>query len=120
MYSPEKYKSELQRLLAAHDMAPVEVPRLGFVVTHDDRAAAMGFMREVEGGSYMFDSLISDPELKTEQRHKAMLLLWAKVINQAAGAPIIGFSTNDGTINRALASGFKAVAYTVLVHKGLD
>jgi hypothetical protein len=114
----ETHAPELQRLLAQHGMPAVAVPKIGFAVIQGRRAAAMGFLREVEGGSYMFDGLISDPKLNSEQRHQAMSLLWDKIINEANGAPILGFSLNNGTVNRALASGFEAIAYTVLVHKG--
>lgn len=114
----EAHRPELHRLLGQHDMPLMAVPKLGFAVMQDSRAAAMGFLRAVEGGSYMFDSLISDNKLNSEQRHQAMQLLWAKIINEANGAPIVGFSINNGTVNRALAAGFRAVAYTVLVHKG--
>ena len=113
------HEPELHRLLQARDMSITPVPKMGFAVLNMGRAAAMGFLREVEGGSYMFDSLISDPSLNSEQRHEAQRLLWSAIIEASAGHQLFGYAENTGTIDRALSHGFISVPHTILVYKGL-
>ena len=95
------------------------LPRLGFIVYQNaGEPVCAGWLREVEGGAYLFDSLISNKELNSEQRHQGMELLWRTVLKQAKGKYIIATSNDSGTIKRGLALGFKAMPHTLCEYKG--
>lgn len=103
--------------------AAEQLPKLGFVVyaereTYDSYdAVCAGFLREVEGGSYLFDSLISNPDLNSEQRNQGMQLLWKAIMDEAGKAGIIGFTTDTGTMQRAIEAGFQQLPHTTLSYK---
>lgn len=111
-------RAELNKLLEARGTAAGRLPKRGFVVTDGPEAAAFGFLRKVEGGYMLFDSLISNPKLNSEQRNMAMELLWTTVIAASKGKTLLGFTKDNGTLQRALKAGFAPEAYTVLVYKG--
>ncbi len=117
-YTPDADAEALQEVADAHDVDLGTLPELGFIVMHQGTAAAFAFLRKVEGAGYMFDSLISNPELNSEQRHEAMTILWTKIIQTSYGQPLIGYATDAGTINRALSTGFIKAPHTILVYKG--
>lgn len=111
-------RAALDTLLELRRTDAGQLPKLGFVVMDGPSACAFGFMRKVEGRSYLFDSLISDPRLDSEQRHLAMQLLWNTIVKTANGKPLIGYSTDEGTISRAHSMGFVTVPHTILLYKG--
>lgn len=102
-----------------HVGAMDDLPKVGFVVYEErgavDRCVAVcaGFLREVEGGSLLFDSLISAPELNSEQRAKGMELLWAAILEVAGRRPVLGFTTDEGTMQRAESAGFIRLPHVV-------
>lgn len=127
----EKYRNH-DRTAVAHLLkkrgmwsytAAEQLPKLGFVVYAEREAydsydaVCAGFLREVEGGSYMFDSLISNPDLNSEQRNEGMNLLWKAVIEAAGKSLIIGFSVDEGTIQRAVDAGFTRLPHVTLSYK---
>lgn len=126
----EKYKrshdgTSLARLLKARGMFTVsavdKLPKLGYVV-YENYAAyeaydaiCAGFLREVEGGSYIFDSLISHPNLNSEQRHLGMNMLWDNILKTSPRTVVWGTSVEPDVIKRALAAGFEARPHKLLV-----
>lgn len=126
----EKYKrshdgTSLARLLKARNMFTVssvdKLPKLGFVV-YENYAAyeaydaiCAGFLREVEGNSFIFDSLISHPNLNSEQRHLGMTMLWEAILTANPKTVVWGTSVEPDVIRRALAAGFIEKPHTLLV-----
>lgn len=117
VYTPE-LKPAVLYLMSTHDMPKLgfELPKLGLVVMTDEGGSVpvcAGFLRAVEGGSYIMDSLVSNKKLKTEQRHQGMELLWPALLSLAGSHSVLGFSTDGGTQARAIAHGFTALPHTV-------
>ena len=95
------------------------LPRLGFIVYQNaGEPVCAGWLREVEGNAYLFDSLISNKDLSSEERHRGMELLWRTIIKQAKGRYLMGTSVDKGTIQRAVAAGFDRMPHTMLEYKG--
>lgn len=96
-----------------------QLPKLGFVVYLEGRdvdrceAVCAGFLREVEGGTYLFDSLISNPKLNSKQRAEGMAMLWKAVLDAAGGCSVLGFTINEQTMQRAEDAGFKRLPHVV-------
>jgi hypothetical protein len=93
------------------------LPKLGYVV-YDERGDVLipvcaGFLREVEGGAYLFDSLVSNKNLSAEQRGEGMSLLWSAILGSTT-MPILGFTKDEQTYNRALEAGFVHLPHAVL------
>lgn len=113
----------MKHLLASRDLLNQlpYLPKLGLIVfTGSDKLVPVcaGFLREVERGPYLFDGLISNPKLKTEQRAAGMALLWPAITALAGPNGLIGFTTDNQTYNRAVEAGFTVTAHTVLTLRG--
>lgn len=116
-YKPEHDFAVQYMLMARKLKLDMPLPKLG-VVVFDERGDVLvpvcaGFLRSVEGGSYMFDSLISNPGLSSAERHNGMDLLWKSLLAKTE-QPIIGLSVDGGTISRAIAHGFQQQPHAVL------
>ena len=119
-----EHRAAVMHLLKAHSMwsrdSMDQLPKLGFVVYMErgdvDKCEAVcaGFLREIEGGSYLFDSLISNPKLNSEQRHRGMSMLWSTILEAAKGCSVLGFTDNAGTMQRAEDAGFTRLPHVVL------
>ena len=92
------------------------LPKLGFIVydEHGDVQVPVcaGFLREVEGGALLFDSLVSNKNLSAEQRAEGMKLLWQEIVK--IEKPILGFTKDEQTLGRALEHGFILLPHAVL------
>lgn len=91
-----------------------QLPKLGFIVLEGEVPVCAGFLREVEGGLYFFDSLISNKNLNSETRATGMDLLWSQIIAETPSSSVIGFTTDAGTLQRAKSLGFKEASFSVL------
>ncbi len=87
-----------------------QLPRVGFVVP----GVAIGFIREVEGGMGIFESLVSNPFASSALRHAAMSAIYAKVMNDARFERIIGFSVDNGALSRSADAGWLQLPFTVM------
>lgn len=95
------------------------LPRLGFIVYQNaGEPVCAGWLREVEGGAYLFDSLISNKDLSSAERHEGMDLLWKTILKQAKGKYLMATSIDKGTIKRGTDLGFKAMPHTLFEYKG--
>lgn len=111
-----------------------EIPVLGVLVSQKrvvvkvataqsetkDMPVAIGFLRQCEGFYAIMDSVITNPDATREERHEALQMVFEELINLAKGMGvfrIIGFSVDQGIMERSKTFGFKEINQTVL---GLD
>lgn len=110
------FKQGLMALLDSRGLASefANLPALGFVVCQEDTIVCAGFLRDVERGPYILDSLISNQKIGPGLRNEAMNLLWPALIAAAGDRDILGFTIDCGTRQRAEANGFAQLPYTLL------
>lgn len=90
-----------------------DLPKMGFIVP----GVAAGFVRQVEGGYGILDSLVSNPLASKETRHRALDSLFTQLI--ASGpSKMIGTTVDKGTFSRAVDHGFKPHPHTFLTRTG--
>lgn len=106
----------MRELLQSRDLEHElpNLPALGFIVSSGGPLVCAGFLRKVEKGPYIVDSLISNPKMDSELRNEAMSLLWPALIEAAGDKGILGFTIDYGTKQRAVANGFAELPYTFL------
>lgn len=75
---------------------------------------AAGGLRYVEGGFYIMDSIVSNPLVSSGTRNRAMDRLFLTLSMWAQDCPIIGFSKEQGVIDRAKRHGFIPAVHTIL------
>lgn len=96
---------------------PESYPKFGFVVYFGNTPIAIAFLRQVEGGYVHFDSLISNPDIKSpEIRNKSLDFLTAKMIETAKRLKLKGifaYSTDNNIIIRAQKHGFTLMQDTL-------
>ncbi len=100
------------RTEAAH-----ELPEVGYVAMDKGRPIVAGFIRRVEGGWGMLDSLVTDPLAPAEIRDKAIDILVCRLFKEAKYLKIkqfLAFSRDDNTLVRSLKHGFKKLPDTVI------
>jgi hypothetical protein len=105
---------ETQNSQLAIQLYPESLPEIGFAVYSDDykRFAAMGFLRKIEGGYAMIDTLVSNAKLSANTRHEAMSLLTKELVDTAKRLKlkgIISLTSAKDVISRAEDMGFKVI-----------
>lgn len=119
-------KSDFDALLALHEsqdsplayiLQPTDLPKVGFIAYDSATIMAFGFLRMLEGGYVMIDTMVSNGDLSSDIRHLALsklvdrLILKSKELGLKA---IISHTSDVGVINRAEAIGFKVINQTVI------
>ena len=111
-FRPELDSKVLEELLKARDI-PFEryadIPKLGLIAYKDEVPVVLGFLREVEGGYAMMDSLITNPSIAPEIRNDMIDLLVTELIELAKQnkfKSIIAVSVDKNTIIRSQKHGF--------------
>lgn len=67
------------------------------------------FLRQIEGGAAMIDSLVTNPKASSEDRHKAIEILLKTILNFAGYhgiTKILVLTRNTGILKRSLDAGF--------------
>lgn len=108
-----KHLSLINRWLTKRGRSEVrfsDLPHTGYYVP----GVAVGFVRECEGGYGIVDSLVSNPLASAQSRHKAFEAIYKEILSNPKFKKLIGFTVDEGALNRAKAHGFKEIAYTVL------
>ncbi len=120
VYGPQ-FSAAIEFMLKTHGINKMDfrLPKLGFIVMHEISGDVLvpvcaGFLREVEAGPYLFDSLVSNADLNSEQRAAGMSLLWDAVLAKAGDRSVLGFTVDDSTLQRATGLGFVPLPHTVL------
>jgi hypothetical protein len=96
----------------------LELPVFGCVVYNSDTPIAIGFLRQIEDGFAMFDSIITDPNQPAEMRNEALDFLFDGLIKKAKSInikQIFGFTLDANTVERSLKHGFQKQHYTTAV-----
>lgn len=88
-----------------------ELPAFGFIVP----GVAAAFMRDAEGGVGIMDSIVSNPLCKSETRHRALDQLFTRLVALSGYSALIGFSRDEGTIQRAQRHGFTTSNHVLLI-----
>lgn len=97
-----------------------EIPKIGYLVGCDDAYIAASFIRHVEGGYGMFDSLITNPEITPEVRNSALDLICRHTVGRAKElglSCIFAFSVDNNTLERSERLGFKKLPDTLIALK---
>lgn len=99
------------------DINPEEIPVMGVVIENNDSVIAMGFLRQCEGYVGIMDSVITDPQTKSEDRNQALNILFEEVIKLAGSINIhnlIGFTVHPGMCERSKRFGFVEIKHKIL------
>lgn len=94
------------------------IPANGIMIMHDTRPMAAGFLRKVEGGYLMLDSVISNPQESPAHRDEALNLVFKRAVELARDLDakfMIGTSVDAHTLERAKKFGFSASPYALMV-----
>lgn len=86
------------------------LPKLGFIGMNGTTGIVAAFLRHVEPDFAMFDSLITNPLVDPEVRHKALDEIYDHIFKLAKSmkvVKIIGFTKDANTNQRARKLGFK-------------
>lgn len=96
-----------------------ELPELGYTVEDDNgRPVGCAFLRMIEGGLGILDSLINDPARTAKERHTIndrLFIQIKKVAIHLELAGLIGTSIDKGTLERSLRHGFTLSPQTLSV-----
>lgn len=94
-----------------------EMPGIGYIVYTGGIPTSAGFLRLVEGGFAQVDSIVTNPKVRGEFRHRANDALFTKLIEKAKELElkgIVGQSVDKGTLMRAEKHGFTASAHVMM------
>lgn len=108
---------ESQESILTNQLQPDHLPEVGFYAYNSAIPIAMGFLRKVEGGYGMIDTLVTNGDLPSETRHLGIQLVVDTIIEAAKTLKlkgIISLSSDTGVINRAISIGFHVVPQTAI------
>lgn len=88
----------------------MDLPAIGFIVP----GVAIGFLRQCEGGYAIMDSLVSNPHVSPATRHSALDKIYAHIIKVPGFNKILGFTVDEGALERAKRHGFKQIHHAIL------
>lgn len=93
------------------------LPELGLIVYKTGCPVVAGFLRKIEGGYAMLDSLITNPVVLPEIRDKMIDYLVKELISLAKSEgikAITAASLDENTLLRSIRHGFVKQAHTVI------
>lgn len=91
-------------------IAAIDMPTRCFMIP----GVAVAGLRHVEGNVVIMDSFITNPWVSASTRNKAADQLFEHVIAFAGDKRILGFTTDNNTLERAIKHGFVPSPYTLL------
>lgn len=94
-----------------------DLPQLGLIALDLPTPGAMGFLRRMEGDQYIFDSLITNPDLEPEVRDVLLDKLVTELVALASSqaiTKILAYTVDNNVIERAKKHGFEVLPHTVL------
>ncbi len=78
---------------------------------------AFAGLRAIDGGYWLFDSMVTNPLCSSGLRHAALQAIYKRMFELAEGSNgVIGLTVDNGALERAKASGFRQLPHTVLVY----
>lgn len=101
----------------ANVLKPNDIPRLGYLITINNVPIGAGFLRKVEGGYCLFDTLVTNGTVSSNIRHQALCILVDKIIEMAKiykFKGILAYTMDKGILSRAQSIGFKVVDQTLM------
>ncbi len=87
-----------------------DLPLIGFIIP----GVAVMFLRQCEGGYGIIDSMCSNPLVSSETRHRCMDILYNRTLSIPGFKNLIGFTSDEGALERAKRHGFKQIHQAVL------
>jgi hypothetical protein len=104
--------------IRAQDIASDTLPRIGYVAMVLGQPTACGFLRVVEGGFGMIDTLVTNPTIPAETRHRALTELVDRLIEdgkiQCGMKAIFSHTQDPSVIKRAEGVGFSVLPESVI------
>lgn len=122
----EYQKSDFDHLIALHEsqssqlatmLTPENLPKIGYIAYDSATVGAMGFLRMLEGGYAMIDTMVSNGDLSAEMRHLMLQQLVAKLVSKGKEMGLkglISLTSDAGVISRAEAIGFTVINQTAI------
>lgn len=117
-YSPEMFNDILSMHISQNaEISDIGLPQLGFIAYIDAKPLAGGFLRMIEGGYAMIDTLVSDAQASSQQRHEGMTTVVAALIQTSKDLKLKGIlchTRDEGVLKRAASLGFKVLPQTII------
>ena len=88
------------------------LPKLGYIASEGSIVVAICFLRKMEGGFAMIDTLVSNKDLASEFRHLGVQAVVDAVIAAARNQGIKGLiclTSDEGVFKRAMGMGFTSL-----------
>lgn len=112
---------QLRQWLDARGMTATsldDLPEVGFIaISAEGAEIGAGFLRKIEGGYAMIDSLVTNPSASPEDRHAAMDKIMQKLIDTARKRNIrylLGSTVDENTRLRAERLGFTTCPHALM------
>lgn len=103
----------IKRWLKTEKLDRYELPKDMFGVP----GVAFAGLREIQGGYYLFDSMVTNPLVSSATRHTALNAVYTALFKRATQSRgIIGFTVDAGALARAKAAGFRQLPHAVLAY----
>lgn len=121
-----KYENKhLKDLIVMHDSQKSDLysasidylPQIGLIVYLDDKPLCAGFVRELEPCFGQIDSLVSNANFSSAERHKGLDFLVNRLIYTAKQRNLKGIvchTKDEGILKRAESIGFHVVPETII------
>lgn len=78
---------------------------------------AFAGLRFIEGGYWLFDSMVTNPRCSSETRHKALQAIYKQVFLLTDGSNgVLGLTVDAGALARAKEAGFRQLPHAVLAY----
>jgi len=104
-------KASIRRWLKSEQ--PINMPYNAFGVP----GVAFAGIRAVDGGFWLFDSMVTNSLCSSETRHRALEAIYKYMFALTKDSNgIIGLTMDDGALERARRNGFRQLPYTVLAY----
>jgi hypothetical protein len=119
-------QSDFDTLIAMHEsqnsnlallLDSADLPQLGYIAYDSATPIAIGFLRMLEGGYAMIDTLVSNGDLSSDIRHEGMTALIDQLTGKARKLGLkglISLTADYGVIKRAEAIGFQVINQTAI------
>lgn len=96
---------------------PREYPAIGFIAYEGTYPIAAGFLRLVEGGTAILDSLVTNPAQSSELRSKSIDLVVENLIKKGKElglSGIIAYTIEPNVLRRSTKHGFQELPHKVI------
>lgn len=119
-YSPIQDLDQIKSWLADWNMSSElieQLPEIGFVARDQEGSIAAGFLRRVEGGLVLLDSLIANPKASGKRRSYALDRVVEALLEKAREfkwMKVLAFTKERAILKRSVKHGFQVLNHVVI------